>query len=125
MSAEEKDVLLTVLGTVITATVSGLGTLVMYWINKHIKDEKVKAWVSSLSKIVFNAVQSVQQTYVDSIKGTGAWTAEAQKTALNKALTVAESELSDDMKTWIKENFGDVEKYLTTLIEAQIQTLKK
>lgn len=103
---------------------TALSLYVTYFINKHIKDEKAKAWALSLSKIILSAVQSVQQTYVDNIKGTDAWNAETQKIALSKALAVSESQLSEDMKKWISENYGDVTAYLTELIEAQISALK-
>lgn len=115
------EVILSILGIVL----SGLGALATYWISKLIKDDKLKGILNSLNNVVKNAVLEVYQTYVEELKEKNMFDAEAQKTALKRALNIIETNLSSEVKEWLKTNFNDVQAYLKSLIEAQIALLKK
>lgn len=122
------EILLNILSVVVTAVVvpliSLLGSKLVQWIGTKVKDEKAAAFLSKASEIVLNAVKSVFQTYVDSLKKNGSFDAEAQKTALSKATEIIKSQLGTDLTDYIKANYGDLDKWITTQVEATIDTLK-
>ena len=105
--------------------ISALGALVSYWIAKKAKDEKLKGILNSLHEVVRNAVLETYQTYVEELKDKDVFDKEAQKKALTRALNIIETNLSEEVKTWLKTNYGNVQEYLKGLIEAQIALLKK
>lgn len=121
------EILLNIISIVVTAVVvpliSLLGTKLIQWIGTKVKDEKAATFLSNASKIVLNAVKSVFQTYVDSLKKSGTFDAEAQKTALIKATDIVKSQLSTELIDYIKKNYGDLDVWITTQIEATINTL--
>ena len=61
---------------------------------------------------------------IDYIKGTDFWTADAQKNALAAALETVKAQLSGDVQKYIQSNFGDLDEWITTQIEAAIYDLK-
>lgn len=105
------------------------GTILCYfitiWANKHIKDEKIKAHIIELANIVKEVVLEVSQTFVDKMQKAGNWNDDTKKEALSMALSKAQSLMSDELKTWVGDTYGDVTAYLKTLIEAQIKENSK
>lgn len=93
-------------------------------ISTKIKNAKVAALLGGAVDVVASAVKITYQTYVEAIKGTDAWTKEAQSAALQMATDAAKSKLSEEMKTYISENFGDVDLWLKEQIEAKLYDLK-
>ncbi|MCK9308642.1 MAG: hypothetical protein M0P99_00035 [Candidatus Cloacimonetes bacterium] len=122
------DILLNIISIVVTAVIvpliSLLGTKLIQWIGTKIKDEKAAAFLSKASEIVLSAVKSVFQTYVDSLKKSGDFDAEAQKTALNKATVIIKSQLGTELIDYIKKNYGDLDAWISTQVESTIDTLK-
>jgi hypothetical protein len=74
-----------------------------------------------ITTTVINCVIATNQTYVDSLKASGSFDAEAQKIAFNKTLQAVTDILSEEAKKYIVETFGDLTLYLTQLIEAQVK----
>lgn len=124
MPQEVLNIIWSAVGIVITGLLSWATTALVGWLNSKIKDTKVKQWATDLTKIIMSSVQTITQTYVDSLKREGAFTEEAQKEAFNKCLTLVKSQLTPELITYIQENFGDMETYLKTQIESMIQSLK-
>lgn len=120
-----QNIIFSCIGIVLTGLCSWITTKIITWLNTKIKDKKVAGYVTSIAEIVMNAVKEVMQTYVDSLKQEGAFTEEKQKIALEKCLVIIESQLTDELKTYINENFGDMTSYLKTQVEAMIYNLKK
>lgn len=122
------DILLNILSVVVTVVVvpliSLLGTKLIQWIGTKVKDEKAAAFLSKASEIVLSAVKSVFQTYVDSLKKSGTFDAEAQKNALSKATEIIKSQLGTELTEYIKTNYGDLDEWITTQVESAINTLK-
>ena len=122
------EVLLNILSVVVTAVILPLisyaGTRLISYLNSKIKDEKAKEFLSQATTVVTNAVRAVFQTYVDSLKKSGNFGAEAQLEALNKAKDIALSQLSEEVKDYITKNYGDINNWLTTQIEATINLIK-
>lgn len=124
MPQEVLNIIWSAVGIVITGLLSWATTALVGWLNSKIKDTKVKQWATDLTKIIMSSVQTITQTYVDSLKKEGAFTEEAQKEAFNKCLTLVKSQLTPELITYIQENFDDMETYLKTQIESMIQSLK-
>lgn len=115
------EAIIGLVGFVITV----LGSLVTYWISTKIKDEKLKGILQSLHGVVKDSVLEVYQTYVEELKCKNAFDREAQKTALSRAMQIIETNMSQDVKEWLKSNVSDVQEYIKGLIESQIALLKK
>lgn len=122
------EILLNIISVVVTAVVipliSLLGSKLYELINSKIKNEKGAKCLTEASEIVLNAVRSVFQTYVESLKNSGSFDNDAQIEALNLAKNIALSQLSAEAKTYISSNFGDLNEWLIISIEAGINKLK-
>lgn len=109
-----------------------LGKFIIDWIN--IKREEVKLrteneltqkYLDMAANTVINCVIATNQTYVDSLKNRDAFTKEAQLEAFNKTLEAVTSLLGTEALTYLNELTGDANKYLTTLIEAEVAKQKQ
>lgn len=115
------QIILSVLGVVI----SGVGVLLTYFINKYIKNDKLKTVLNSLNDLVRNSVAEVYQTYVEALKKGNMFDEKAQKEALERCLNIINTNMTKDIKEWLEANQSDIESYLKSLIEAQVALLKK
>ena len=119
-----QEILLTVLGTILTGLASwGTATLIA-WLNSKIKNKKLAAFAATILTVVNAAVKATYQSYVEGLKGTDMWTKEAQEKALKMALDTAKEELTTEALDYIQEQHGDINVYLTTLIESVLYDLK-
>ena len=122
------EMLLNIISVVVSAIVLPLisigGTQLIKLINSKIKNQEASKLLSDATSIVLNAVRTVTQTYVDTLKANGSFNKDAQLVALNKAKDIALSQMSSDLKDFINANFGDVQLWITNQIEASINLLK-
>lgn len=122
------EILLNILSVVITAVVLPLlslgGTQLIKFINSKIKNDTAAKLLTEATTVVTNAVRCVFQTYVESLKAEGKFDAQSQEIALKKARDIALSQLSETAKEYIKNNFGDINEWVNTQIEASINLLK-
>ena len=122
------QILLNVLATVVTCIIlpliSFLGVKLTQWLNTKIKDEKGQHLINGAVDIVLNAVRSVFQTYVEALKESDNFNADAQKIAFNLAKSIVLKQLSEDAKQYIATNYGDLEEWIRNQIEASIYKLK-
>ena len=122
------DILINVISAVVTTVLLPLitwaGTKLIQYIGTKVKNEKAAALLTTATTIVLNAVRSVFQTYVESLKASGSFNAEAQKTALSKAKDIALSQLGDDVKEYISSTYGNLDGWMTNQIESTINLLK-
>lgn len=125
MSQEILNIILAAIGTIITGLATWGVAAFTSWINSKMKDQKVANFLSSIMQIVCTSVQEIYQCYVESLKADGKFDKAAQEKALNMCLTKIKSQLAPDLVEFIKENYGDVEKYLIGMIESTIYSLKK
>lgn len=94
--------------------------------NKTEEQKKTfEKYLNLVETTVVDCVQATNQTYVETLKAEGSFDAEAQKVAFNKTLESVLSILSDDAKEYLTEIFGDLNTYLTNLIESKVNTSKK
>ena len=121
-------IILNIISVVVTALIflliSYAGARLIAWLNAKIKDENAKQQLTVATDIVMNAVRSVFQTYVETLKKNGTFDKESQKVALIKAKDDALVQMSDEIKYYITKNYGDLETWITTQIESTINILK-
>lgn len=122
------EIILNIISIVVTAVILPLisyaGARLIAWLNAKIKDENAKQQLTVATDIVTNAVRSVFQTYVETLKKNGTFDKESQKVALIKAKDDALAQMSDEIKDYITKNYGDLETWITTQIESTINILK-
>lgn len=83
-----------------------------------------QVYLDMIYDTVSNCVIATNQTYVDSLKGANAFTADAQKEAFDKTLNAVMSILTEDAKDYLALVTDDVTTYLTQLIEAEVNKHK-
>lgn len=122
------EIILNIISVVVTAVILPLisyaGARLIAWLNAKIKDENAKQQLTVATDIVMNAVRSVFQTYVETLKKNGKFDKDSQKVALIKAKDDALAQMSDEIKDYITKNYGDLETWITTQIESTINILK-
>lgn len=114
-----------IIGTIGTGLASWLTAYVVGLLNQKIKDKKLARWSSELFQIIMSAVQTVFQSFVDTMKKAGKFDEAAQKEAKERAYNIIISQLTPELKTYITDNFGDMKDYLMNQIESMIYNLKK
>lgn len=118
------NILAAVTTCIILPLISFLGIKLSQWLSTKIKDEKAKALFTKATEIVTNAVRTTFQTYVESLKNSGTFGKDEQLIALNKAKQIITSELTEELKAFISENYGDLQAWISNQIEASIYKLK-
>ena len=122
------DILLNVLSVTVSAVVvpviGFLGYKLTQWLNSKVKDDKAKTLLNRANEIVLDATRTVFQTYVEALKKEGSFDAKAQEVALGKAKAIVLSELTEELKSFVADNYGDLMVWVTNAIEASIYKLK-
>lgn len=77
-----------------------------------------------LQDTVISCVIATNQTYVDSLKEQGKFDAEAQKIAFQKTYDSVMQILTEDAVKYLNEALGDLDKYVNTMIESQVNLQK-
>ena len=118
------NILAAVTTCIILPLISFLGIKLSQWLSTKIKDEKARKLFTQATEIVTNAVRTTFQTYVESLKNSGSFGKDEQLEALNRAKAIITSELTEELKTFISENYGDLTTWISNQIEASIYKLK-
>ena len=93
-------------------------------INSKTDNETAQKYTNMIYQTVIDCVIATNQTYVDSLKKSGSFDEAAQKEAFNRTMNAIMTILSDDAKEYITEATGDLNTYLTQLIEAEVNKHK-
>ena len=97
----------------------------MEQISSNRKNELEKKYLNMLSSTITECVMATTQTYVDSLKKQGAFTAEAQKQAFDQTYNAVMTILSEEAKEYLNEAVGDLNLYITQKIEAEVNLNKQ
>lgn len=81
-------------------------------------------YMTMLQETITDCVLATNQTYVDSLKAEGKFDLEAQKVAFQKTYNAVMAILSDDAKQYLISAIGDLDKFVTDKIEAQVVAVK-
>ena len=73
---------------------------------------------------VFSAVEYVNQTFVDSLKQSGSFDAEAQKHAFLMAKDAALTSMESGTRRWLEKSFADIDAWMTVQIESAVKGAK-
>lgn len=93
-------------------------------INSKTDNETAQKYTNMIYQTVVDCVIATNQTYVDSLKNSGSFDEAAQKEAFNRTMNAIMTILSNDAKEYITEATGDLNTYLTQLIEAEVNKRK-
>lgn len=128
------DILNIALYTLITGAGVAIVTRLLAYLNAVIDDvqigtklaeyDKLNVVIDQVQSIVTSIVQSVNQTFVDSLKASGKFTKESAIEAKSMALKMAEVLITKEAAEAIEVLYGDVDVYLDTLIEKIVKELK-
>lgn len=119
------DILISVVSLILTGLASWAVATFTAWMNEKLKGKKSQKYANEALAIVTACVKSTYQTYVEALKGTDLWTKEAQQTAFNMAFNSAREQLSNNVINYITTEYGDIDVYITGLIESVLYDLKK
>lgn len=102
------------------------------WIRAKTKDiadrneqDVLDKYIIMLGETVSACVSATNQVYVDSLKKAGSFDLEAQKNAFNMTLNAVLKVLGEDAIEYLSYVYGDLNKYLITLIEAEVKAQKE
>ena len=112
------------IGVILMGLATWVSSLITSWLSTKIKDKKFQKHANAVNEIVLRAVMTITQTYVESMKKKNAFDEKAQKEALDKCMTIVNTQLTQELKNYIEENYGDIQSYLLTLVESTILGLK-
>ena len=94
------EILLNILSVVVSVIVLPLitliGTKLIQFINKKIDNTELSKQLETATNIVTNAVRSVFQTYVESLKAEGKFDKQSQKLVLTKVTEIAKAQLTEE-----------------------------
>lgn len=127
-----KELLPTIIQTIIIPLLIALTGFVVKWINtkanqlkEKAKDDKYYLYIDILQELVTKTVIMVNQTYVDELKKTNSFTKEAQEEAFKKVYEAVMLSLSEDVLTYLEQIIGDLNEYITVLIESAVKEQKQ
>ena len=119
-----QTIVLSALGTVVTALITWGVERLIAWLNTKIKDNKALKFLTEAIGVVQAAVKATFQTYVESLKNQNVFDEEAQKEALNRAIAQIKATLSVETQKYIEENYGDLTEWIKLHIESTLYDLK-
>lgn len=128
---EYKDLVSTIVQTVLIPLLIALTGFLVKWINAKaneakdkIKDDKYYLYIDILQELVTKTVIMVNQTYVDELKKENAFTKEAQIEAFKRVYETVIASLSEDVYVYLEQIIGNLDEYLTVLIESSVKAQK-
>ena len=80
-------------------------------------------YVEKAEQLIVEAVQQVQQTYVDNLKAEDLFDANAQRTAFEMVKETVLNTMSTRMKEIVIDAVGDFEEFMRNKIEATVYTM--
>lgn len=109
-----------------------LTTFLVTFIRKKTDEIKAKTdneiytkYMDMLQDTVIKCVVATNQTYVDALKDKNAFDKAAQEEAFKRTSEAVMSILSEDAKEYLNTVVGDLNVYVTKLIEAQVKLNKE
>lgn len=81
-------------------------------------------YIKMATETVVSCVKATNQTYVDSLKATGAFDVEAQKKAFDMTKNAVLSILTAEAQKYLTEAVGDLNIYINQQIEAAVKDEK-
>ncbi len=86
-------------------------------------DLKDRLLVEALDNVL-TAVKKTNQTYVDTLKESNAFSFDNQEKAFKKSMDTTIEIMRQEVKDFISSEYGDLNKWLDTMIEATVNDVK-
>ena len=109
-----------ILYVVLTAAVP----LVLRFVWQYCSAKYADSKYADAINVVFAAVDYVNQTFVDSLKQSGCFDAEAQEIAFKKAKDAVLDTMSASTRKWLEKTHTNLDHWLTVQIEAAVKAVK-
>lgn len=93
-------------------------------IQKTTENKLIEKYINMLSSTVADCVIATNQTYVETLKKEGKFDLTAQKTAYEMTKTAVMSILTEEAKKYLTLAVGDLNIYISQLIESAVNTEK-
>ena len=93
-------------------------------ITKEADTEIANKYINLLSETITQCVIATNQTYVESLKKSGSFDAEAQKEAFRRTYESVMKILTVEAKQYLANVYGDLDKYITSKIESEVNINK-
>lgn len=94
-------------------------------IAESVDNDLAAKYIKMLTETICTCVEETNQTYVDALKKAGTFDAEAQKEAFTKCKDAVMKILSNEAKEYLASIYGDLDKFIESMIEAQVKQAKK
>lgn len=94
-------------------------------IAESVDNDLATKYIKMLTETICTCVEETNQTYVDALKKAGTFDAEAQKEAFMKSKDAVMKILSEEAKEYLSSIYGDLDKFIESMIEAQVKQSKK
>lgn len=94
------------------------------YLNEKAKTDKAKSYIALAENAILTAVMSTQQTFVDALKGTSGWDAEAMKLAFEKSKAQAIKIMGDAVYSGLNDIVGDLDEWFKAQLEAAVRETK-
>lgn len=91
---------------------------------ESIENEKARKYLRMLQNTITEAVVETNQTYVENMKDKQMFDEEAQKIAFTMTYQRVLSLINEESKVYLANIVGDLNEYITTLIEAEVNRNK-
>lgn len=119
-----KEILTSVILSVVGVVISGIGAFVIAWIRSKIKNENVAKMFDDAYRIIHEGVTYVFQTYVEELKGTDLWDDAAKQAAQQKAFEYIQKNLSSEVVKFLEQNGTVLEEWIREQIEIAVNQQK-
>lgn len=88
-------------------------------------NELAKKYMQMLTDTICVCVMATNQTYVDALKKQGKFDKEAQEKAFQMTLNAVLAILSQEAQDYLTSIYGDLNAYITQLVEARVNQCKQ
>jgi len=93
-------------------------------LRKKLQNDTQIKYLGKFEKLVTDAVNEVQQTYVSNLKAKDMFDKEAQLEALAKVKAIVLNTMNDRMQEIVIDAVGDFDTYMRSLIESEVFKIK-
>lgn len=93
-------------------------------LQQEMDNELVTKYTDMLENVIVECVRATNQTFVESLKKDGKFDESAQTEAFTRTFNNVMAILNTDCYEFLSEITGDVEKYITNKIEAEVNFAK-
>lgn len=120
-----------ILETVLIPLLIACAGFLIKWLNAKSEELKVQThdatlqkYIDLLDSTITKCVNATTQTYVERLKAENAFTKEAQAEAFQRSYNAVMAVLSEEAQLYLAEFYGDLNVYVTNMIEDQVKASK-